>query len=147
MEEFIRRDTNMTNQNDARILKLQEQVEIKKAKLKKIKGFRPVTNCSLEFEGKRYNLNALVTKVQVVEIMVKLNVLLMSAKELKLEEEYLIGGYKLEEWLSDLQGRLDILSRVEEEKKLKVMEAKLTELLSNDKRIELELNEMEDLLG
>ena len=70
----------------------------------------------------------------------------MSAKDLGLEEEYLFNGYKIEEWVADIKAKMENLNRAEEESKLRIMESKLDQLLSNEKKIELELGEIESML-
>lgn len=135
----------MSNVNDAKIMELKKQIEDKKEKLNKTGKFVPVTNCSLELDGQRYNIQVLQQE-QLIQLMIKVNLYLMSAKDLKLEEDYIINGYKAEEWIVDMKARLDILSRKDEERKLKVMEEKLDKLLSNEKKTELELNEIAEFL-
>jgi len=44
--------------------------------------------------------------------------------------------------LTDIKAKLDFVSRKEEENKRKAMEAKLHQLLSNEKKIELEIDEI-----
>jgi hypothetical protein len=78
--------------------------------------------------------------------MVKLNLYRISAKDLELTEEFNISGYKPEEWIADLKAKLDILSKKDEERKLKVMEEKLNRMLSDEKKTELELNEIAEFL-
>lgn len=136
----------MVNQNDSKILKLKEQIKIKKEKLDKVKRFSPITNCILDLDGQKYNIQVL-NRQQVINILVKLNCYKSSAEELKLLNDYEISGYKLNDWIEDLKSKLDILSMREEESKLKQMELKLDRLLSEDKKVELELSEIESLLG
>jgi hypothetical protein len=133
------------NANDTKIMELKKQIEIKKEKLKKSEKFSPVTNCSLEFEGKRHNIHAL-QKPQIVELLVKLNTYNLSAKDLGLVNEFKIGGFSADEWITDLRAKLDFASRKEEEIKLKAMESKLHQLLSNDKKVELEIEEIANML-
>lgn len=135
----------MANNNDQKILELKKQIEEKKKKLDKSQKFVPVTNCSIEVDGVRYNIHTLV-KEQAIALIVKLNSYAISAKELELLESYAICGYNVIEWIEDLKAKLDFMSRKEEEQKLKAMEAKLDRLLSDDKKVELELNEIESLL-
>ena len=80
-------------------------------------------------------------------VMVKLNSYLMSAKDLGIEQYFSISGYTITDWLSDTNSRFDILSVKDEERKLKEMEDKLDKLLSDDKKTELELKNIEDLLS
>lgn len=133
-----------TVQNDEKILKLKEQIAQKKKQLDKSKRFSPTTNCSIELDGVRSNIQVL-TKDQLVFLLVKLNGYLMSAKALEISD-FSIGGYRADEWLADIQLRIDILNRKDDENKLKDMESKLDRLLSNEKKTELEINEIEDLL-
>jgi hypothetical protein len=74
--------------------------------------------------------------------MVKLNSYKLSAKDLGILKEYSISGYSVEDWISDIKFKFDILCRKEEENKLKVMETKLHQLLSSDKKVELEIDEI-----
>ena len=135
----------MTNLNDSKILQLKKQIEEKKQKLKTITKFTPVTNCSLSHNNKIHNINV-CNKEEIVDLLIDLNSKLLSAKELKLDEDYKINGYSLIDWITDLKTKLNILSQKDEEKKLKMMEDKLTQMLSNEKKTELELLEMEELL-
>lgn len=135
----------MTNNNDQRILKLKEQILAKKEKIGKIGRFNAITTCLIHFEGTQLNLNVL-TKEQLIVLLVKLNSYLNSAKELGFVNQFTISGFKLEDWMTDVKSKLDILSKKDEERALKLMEAKLTQLLSEEKQVELELDGIESLL-
>lgn len=126
-------------------MELKKQIEAKKEKLSKSEKFVPITNCSLEVNGKRTNIQVL-QREQLINLLVKLNTYAISAKDLGLLEDYTISNYNINEWITDLKARLDYVSRKEEEAKLKVMEAKLHKLLSEEKKVELELEEIEALL-
>jgi hypothetical protein len=134
MENYIRRENNMSNPNDQRILTLKKQIEVKKEKLGKSTRFTPVTNCTIEIDGVRYNIQVL-TKEQLIMLMVKLNSYLMSAKVLEVVEEFNISGYHVADWISDIQAKIEVISRKDEERQLKVMEDKLLKLLSEGKRL------------
>jgi len=125
--------------NDQKIMELKKQIEDKKAKLIKSQKFTPITNCSIEVDGIRYNLQVL-NKEQLITLLVKLNSYRISAKDL--EVEYVISGFNVVEWIIDIKSKLDFVSRKEEENKLKVMESKLHQLLSNEKKVELEIDEI-----
>ncbi|MFC0903694.1 hypothetical protein ACFHWD_03195 [Clostridium sp. MT-14] len=135
----------MANLNDSKIMNLKVLIEGKKKELKKLKQFSPITNCSIELDRTRYNINVL-TKEQLIALVVKLQAYMTAAKELELLDEYVISGYKVEEWISDIKTKLDVLTQKDEEKKLKFMENKLDKLLSEDKKTELELSEIENIL-
>jgi hypothetical protein len=135
----------MSNEkNDQRILQLKEQIEKKKEQLGKSLRFSPLTNCSLELEGERYNINVL-QKEQLTILLLRLNMYRISAIDLGVNSVK-ISGYLLSEWISDIKAKIEILSRKDEERNLKAMEDKLVKLLSDGKKVELELNEIESLL-
>jgi hypothetical protein len=135
----------MSNEtNDQRILQLKKQIEEKKEQLGKTTKFTPLTNCSLELEGERYNINVL-QKEQLTILLLRLNMYRISAIDLSVNSVE-ISGYLLSEWISDIKAKIEILSRKDEERNLKAMEDKLVKLLSDGKKVELELNEIESLL-
>lgn len=143
----------MANKNDERILELKKQIQEKKDKLGKIGGFAPLTNCSIELDGIRNNLNVL-NKEQLRHLLVKLTSYVISARALDNNKDYnfsikdyTISGYNIEEWITDVNSKLDILSKKDEEKTLAVMEAKLSKMLSDEKQVELEIDEIESLLN
>lgn len=135
----------MANLNDSKIMNLKVLIEEKKKVLKKSKQFSPITNCSIELDGTRYNIHVL-SKEKLITLAVKLQSYMTAAKELELLDVYIISGYRVEEWISDIKSKLDVLIQREEEKKLKFMENKLNKLLSEDKKTELELSEIENIL-
>lgn len=136
----------MANANDKKIMDLKKKIEEKKATIKKSKKkFQPITNCILNIEGKTWNIHTL-NKGGLRETLLLLNIYRMSAEDLGILEEYKMSGYSLEEWMEDIKSRLSILSVAEEENKLKALESKLTQLLSEDKKTELEIEEIENLL-
>lgn len=131
--------------NDDKILALQKQIEEKKKSINTT--FRPVTNCSLLIDGTRYNIHALVTENEIMYLLIKLTSMLNAAIGLDMENKYSHEGYKLSEWITDLKAKLAVVSSKDEARKLKEMETKLTQLLSNDKKTELELASIEASLG
>lgn len=132
-------------ENDVVILKLKEQIKEKKKLLETTKRFQPVTNCSIDIDGVRLNIQVL-SKEQLVNLLVKLNIYKMSAKELELLNEFSISGFTVEDWMKDVQSKLMNLNRKEEENKLIAMENRLHNLLSGEKKVELEIQEIADLL-
>lgn len=133
----------MSNENDSRVLALKEKIKEKKASIKKL-TFSPITNCSLEFEGTRHNLQVVKEDV-LTYLLIKLNSMILSMKDLGIKE-YKISGYDVKEWISDIKQKLDVLAIRDEEASLKQLESKLTELLSDTKKTELELDSIAALL-
>jgi hypothetical protein len=129
------------SKNDERILQLKEQIDIKKKLLGKCKKFVAITNCSINFEGVQININTL-QKDGLIQLLVKLNALKTSAIDLDLLNDYNISGYNVSEWIEDVKNKLDVLNIKQEELKLKQMEDRLSQLLSEDKKVELELEDI-----
>lgn len=134
------------SKNDDRIIELKNQIEIKKKELadKRIK-FTPETNCVLELEGTNYNLNVCTEEVLTL-LMIKLNTYIMSANDLGISVPTM-SGYPIDLWISDIKNKLAVTTIKREEAKLKQMEAKLDKLLSDDKKTELELDEIASFLS
>lgn len=135
----------MSNLNDQRILELKKQIEIKKEKLGKVTRFVPITNCLIELDEIKYNLQTL-TKDQLTLLLVKLNSLFISARDMNLTNDVVISGFCLSDWIEDIVNKLSVINRKNEEKSLKLMEDKLIKLLSDGKKVELEIDEIESLL-
>jgi len=96
-------------------MELKKQIEEKKIKLGKSQKFSPITNCSIEVDGVRSNIQVL-TKEQLITLLVKLNSYAISAKELEID--FVISGYGIVDWITDIKSKLDFVSRKEEENNL-----------------------------
>ena len=136
---------NNDTSNDTTILTLQKQVKEKKALIKKSSKWQHITNCSIIFNDHQHNIQVL-SKESLQYMLIVLNSYKMSAKELNLLDSFSISGYNIEDWIKDITNRLQHLNIREEEKKLTAMESKLDSLLSNSKRVEIELQDIAELL-
>lgn len=132
------------NKNDERVLQLKKVIEDKKGELKSVQRFTPHTNCVLDLEGQKYNLNVLQLN-DLRLLLVKLNTFLLSAKDLNIKLE--ISGYNIEEWMTDIKNKIEIFEYKKKESELKMLETKLDKMLSDEKKTELELDEIAALLG
>jgi len=133
------------NTNDEKIMLLKFQIAEKKKGLKTKKKFSPLTNCSIELDGVRYNLHV-SQKELLTNLLVKLNMYRLSIVDIELEDEYIMSGFSVDEWITDIRLKLEILKYEEEDRKLKVLESKLHNLLSLDKKVELEIGEIESMI-
>ena len=103
-----------------------------------------INNCVLDLEGIKYNLNA-CTYEMLTFLMIKLNMYVISANDLKVNIPN-ICGYPIELWILDIRSKLEILKQRKEENKLKENERLLEKLLSEDKKTELILDEISEML-
>ena len=133
------------NINDEKIMALKSQIQEKKKSLKTKKRFTPITNCNLELDGVRYNIQV-PNKEILTTLLVKLNMYRLSVVDLGLEDEYIISGYNVNEWITDVKLKLEILKYEEEDRKLKRLELQLENLLSNEKKVSLAIDEIEELI-
>ena len=102
--------------------------------------FSPETNCIFNFNQQTYNLNVL-TGDELLNLMISLNTLVLSAKDLNVIIPKL-SGYFINEWISDIKNKLEVIQYKSEEEKLRKLESQLDRLLSDDKRTELEIEEI-----
>lgn len=137
-------DITMATKNDERVLQLKQVIDKKKTELKGSKKFTPLTNCVLDLEGQKYNLNVLqFDDLQL--LLVRMNMYLISAKDLKINLE--ISGYNIAEWITDVKCKIEIFEYKKKEAELRTLEAKLDKMLSDEKKTELELDEIAALLN
>lgn len=134
----------MATKNDKRVLQLKKIIDEKKSELKAVKRFTPLTNCVLNLDNQNYNLNILQLD-DLKLLLVKLNMYLMSANDLDMGLD--ISGYNIAEWMSDVKTKIEIFEYKKKESELKTLEAKLDKMLSDEKKTELELDEIAALLG
>jgi len=59
----------------------------------------------------------------------------------------MISGYIIDEWMTDIKCKLENLNQRTKQNKLKQLESKLTKMLSEEKKTELEIDEIEKLLN
>ena len=70
----------------------------------------------------------------------------LSAVDLEFEDEYIMSGFSVDEWITDIKLKLEILQYEEEDRKLKLLENKLHILLSNEKQVSLAIEEIESMI-
>ncbi|MFR7913874.1 hypothetical protein [Eubacterium ramulus] len=133
------------SKNDDRILELKKQIEEKKTTLmEKNTKFSPETNCILILDGTTYNLNVLNDE-SLTFLKIQLYTYKMAVIDMKITD-FKISGYSLDDWISDINKKLEIHEIKQKQNELKAMEAKLDKLLSEDKKTELELDDIAALL-
>lgn len=132
------------SKNDDRILELKEKIEEKKQELSgKNTKFVPVTNCIIELDGMTNNLHTCDSD-KLALLLVKLNLYKKEAENLDID--FVISGYSIDDWITDIKNKFDIIKTKAEIYNLKTMESKLDELLSEDKKTELEIDDIAALL-
>ena len=133
------------SKNDDRILELKKQIGAKKKSIseRKVK-FIPETNCVLNMDGMTINLNVCSDDALML-LLIRLNSYFMSAVDLGMSD-FEISGYSVTAWIKDIKSKLEVSSLKKEEADLKKMEGKLDKLLSDDKKTELEIDEIANLL-
>lgn len=132
--------------NDERVILLKKQVDEKREKINKAKKkFVPSTSLIVHWRGETKNLNVL-----------NIDELLFFAWEMDSFLDYitdlgyadiLVSGYPISSWSTDIHNKIDAIELKNKENDLKKIEAKLNKLLSDDKKTELELDEIAGILG
>lgn len=134
----------MAQKNDEKILELKKQIENKRQILKKQNVlYSPITNCLLVLDKVTYNLC-----VENLELMlIKVNMMVIAAKDAGIDtSKFIISGFTLDDWLTDIKGLLSVQRYKKENNKLNELEKQLTSLLTDDKKVELEIENLAALL-
>lgn len=127
--------------NDKVILDLKKEIEAKKKLLAKNSKFNPITNCSLKFENLTYNLHV-INKQTILYLVAKLTAL-KTALYLQLPDETLeIDGFSVDDWLTDLINKFNLVNVSIEKEKLTRLENQLHSLLTTETKVELELDDI-----
>lgn len=134
------------SKNDDKILALKKQIEVKRATVGPAKRFSPLTSCSIELDGARYNLHTM-HRESLIFLLCKLVALNDVAKNLGYDKQCMISGFPTGDWIADIQTKLEIMAQKDDLGKLKAMEAQLNKLLSADKKTELEIDNIAAMLG
>lgn len=135
----------MANNNDLKVLELKKQIENKKKAMGEYRKFAPRTTCVLELDEIKYNLHTLI-KENLIHLLVKLNCYRDMADNMSITKDYVISGFNINDWICDVGGKLTDINYKEEIKKLNAMELKLDKLLSDEKKVELELDDIANYL-
>lgn len=136
----------MTQTNDEQILALKKKIEEKEKLLKETERFQPITNCSIDLDGVRSNIQVL-DKFTLTALLLKLNVYKLSAEDLELDlNDVYFSGFRILDWISDVKSKLANLNRKEEKEKLAKLKSRLTSLLSKEKSVELEISDIASML-
>lgn len=130
----------METTNDKKVLELKEQIKEKKKSLAKVK-FSPTTNCMLPGL-----LGSQVTNINTLDLNgLKLHRAIL--KNLIQDEDLILGAYKVSEWIGDIEDKIAQLANNKKAKELSDLESKLSNLLSSEAKVTLEINAVESLLG
>jgi len=136
------------SKNDDRILTLKKQIDDKKNELGKQPRFSPVTTCMFTYNGNRVNIHTLTSVKDINAMLVYFNIYAMSAENLGIScEDVYFDGFSVLEWMEDLNSKKAVVEYTAKKAQLTALEKKLDKLLSDDKKTELEIDAIADLLG
>lgn len=133
----------MGNQNDTRIMGLKDSIKETKKSIKS-KRFQPITNCLIGIDGITYNIHV-CGEDDLKLMLIKLNGYKMSAKDLGMDVPNM-QGYSIDDWMQDIRDKIEIIESQNRRNALNKAEKQLDNLLSNDKRTELEIDNIADTL-
>ena len=138
----------MATKNDERILTLKKQIEEKKKELGKQPRFTPITTCLFDYNGSKINIHTLIDVKNINQFLVYFNMWAMSADDLEIDaEEVTWCGFSVLDWIEDLKSKKAVVEYAAKKEQLTALEKKLDKLLSDDKKTELEIDAIADLIG
>lgn len=142
----------MNKSNDTKIKTLLQRVEEKKEELGRKPRARWNTTGVFKCPENDFNLNT----IQDPKILVDAFSYLLREKSYREEAAQLLGvevspfkwdRFTLEEWQEDFRLRINILAYNKRKRELAELQAKLTKLISEETKTEMELENIESLLG
>ena len=137
----------MTVKNDEKILELKQLIEQAKKKYSEQKRFNPETCCIFELDGKRVNLNTIGVIDRLNELLIYFNTFRLSAIDLGLSPDiYKVNNFSVTQWMNDINQRIEYVKYKNRLNELEEKEKLLDKLLSEDKKTELELQSIENML-
>lgn len=138
----------MAIKNDERILELKKQIDEKKKELGKQLRFSPITTCIFNYQGNRINIHTLTSIKDINTMLVYFNMYVMSAEDMDINcEDIVFDGFSITDWIEDLKAKKTIIEYTSKKEQLTTLEKKLDKLLSDDKKTELEIESIANLIG
>lgn len=135
------------SKNDDRILTLKSQIEDKKNELGKQPRFSPVTTCMFTYNGNKVNIHTLTSVKDINAMLVYFNVYAMSAENLGIDcKDVCFDEFSVSEWMEDLHAKKAVVEYTAKKTQLTALEKKLDKLLSDDKKTELEIDAIANLI-
>lgn len=137
-----------TKTNDQVIEAYREKVEAKRAALGNRPSVQYTTNALFPMDGRKLNLNTVGSIDHCIEvardIAMQTNAQKQANEWLGTDKVLEIGGYSVEDWISDLKARMAALEWAQGKKELDAADKKLAELLSNEAKT---ANAISDIVG
>lgn len=135
------------SKNDDKILILKEQIENKKKALGKQPRFSPTTTCVFTYNNSKINIHTLSSIKEIDMMIVHFNMYVMSAKNLQIDcDNICFDGFSVLDWIEDLKSKKYTIEYNNKKKQLVELENKLDKLLSDEKKTELEIDAIADLI-
>ena len=137
---------------DDKVMQLMNEVERKKEKLGKLKKPQWTTSCSVPApswitDNKRFNIQVCTDLSMLALLRGWLNDMTQhftsAMKAWQQGVPHKFSGYEIQDWISDIDLRVEILSMKTEQEKLKKLEAKLKTLTSEEQRRQMAIAEIE----
>jgi hypothetical protein len=133
------------NANDKKILALQKEIASRELMLGKTTGFNPITNCSLTIDSKTVNIQTLSSEDLLLYIA-RFKSLEMGLQSEVPDAVLNIGGFSISDWITDLKSRYFILNIKNERIRLSTLKQKLSELLTSETKVELEIDKLSQMI-
>lgn len=138
----------MSMTNDDKILALKEKIETLKKEAGAKERFNPITTCVLELFGNKINLHTINDLRDLDRVLIELNMYKQSAESLSISpEKVVISGFDIIKWMDDVRSKRNIILYNKRMAEIESCESNLNKLLSDEKKTELEIESIAQLLG
>lgn len=139
------------NSVDQQVMALLQKVRQKKEAISTHKRPPWKTNCSYPtVDNQRINIQTIRDVDKLLDIaagiLIDIEYKQRAANKLSLEFDQTINGYTAEDWLEDIQTRVNMLKIDREKIEIQELDKRINKLVSFEQRREMELRELQELL-
>lgn len=144
----------MSTEKDKQVQELFKVVQTRKAEIAKAEKPNWITNCSFGYNkdsSSRVNIQVCSEAIELITMVAHL----INAKNSFDEAQEILGtkiqfnwmGYTFNDWVTDIQTRINKIEITKKKKELEILETRLNGLISKEMRDQMELDEITKLLA
>lgn len=133
------------NKNDEKILELKHRINLEKASLQLVERYIPKTTCVIGFGGAGDLHLRTLSVNELNQLLLIVQSLICVAVPMDLMDTT-FSGFTLEDWKSDIVGLRNQKNVSERKSMIAKLESRLQSMLSDEKKTEFEIAEIEKML-
>lgn len=134
--------------NDEKIVSLMNVIKEKKESIGAEPKFRPATTCNLCIDmTMKTNIHTIITVEEANKALMMLGLYELACEKIGIDaNSAMIGDFSISDWKKDLLSRKELLEYKKKVRELNSLESQLNGMMSDTKKTELALGDIEKLL-